>query len=83
MHYVYIIQSNSNSREINKGLTSDLRDRLARHNRGEIKHTSKYRPWKIMFYLAFEDRDTAASFEKYLKSGSGIAFMHKRLLKRK
>jgi len=61
------------------GVTSDLRKRLAEHNVGQAKHTSKYRPWILETYLAFSDHDKALRFEKYLKSSSGIAFSNKRL----
>ena len=37
-------------------------------------------PWKLIFFLAFQDKQTALSFEAYLKSHSGKAFLHKRLI---
>ncbi|MBL8771968.1 MAG: GIY-YIG nuclease family protein [Phenylobacterium sp.] len=61
------------------GLTSDLRTRLADHNAGKSPHTAKYRPWRLVAYIAFSDRAQAAAFEAYLKSGSGHAFARKRL----
>jgi putative endonuclease len=61
------------------GITDDLRARLAKHNAGEVPHTSKYRPWRIRTYFAFSDEARAIAFEKYLKSGSGRAFAKKRL----
>jgi len=54
------------------GLTSDLKKRLS-------AHIAKYCPWTLVGYLAFMDNSKAASFEKYLKSGSGRAFAEKRL----
>ena len=42
-------------------------------------YTSKYRPWKVVMYLCFEDERRAAEFERYLKTGSGQAFANKRL----
>ena len=56
------------------GVTDDLRARLAKHNAGEVPHTSKYRPWRLRTYTAFDDEGRAVAFEKYLKSGSGRAF---------
>src|SRR5207248_4185361 len=50
-----------------------------RHNRGEVPHTSKWKPWRIKTYIAFSDNDRARSFEKYLKPSSGRAFLKKRL----
>jgi putative endonuclease len=60
-------------------MTADLRARLAKHNAGEVLHTSKYKPWLIKTYIAFSDERQASAFEKYLKSGSGRAFAKKRL----
>jgi putative endonuclease len=60
------------------GITDDLRARLAKHNAGEVPHTSKYGPWRIKTYIAFSDAKQAFAFEKYLKSGSGRAFAKKR-----
>ena len=56
------------------GSTSDLKARLAKHNAGEVPHTSKFKPWKIAVYFAFETKEKAAAFEAYLKTGSGHAF---------
>lgn len=35
---------------------------------------------KLDFYFAVSDKNTAFKFEKYLKSGSGRAFVNKHLL---
>jgi len=74
MHYVYILQSLSNPIEYYTGLTSDIKSRIQNHNRGDVPHTSKFIPWKIIAYFAFDSRDKAAVFEKYLKSGAGREF---------
>jgi len=77
--YVYILQSIGSSEHFYVGLTDNLRDRLKRHNAGELIHTSKFRPWRIKTAIAFTDRERAAAFERYLKSSSGRAFAKKRL----
>jgi putative endonuclease len=76
--YVYILES-LDSQHFYVGITDDLRARLAKHNAGEVPHTSKYGPWRIRSYVAFSDAKQAIAFEKYLKSGSGRAFAKKRL----
>jgi predicted GIY-YIG superfamily endonuclease len=60
-------------------LTDDLKQRLTKHNSGEIPHTSQFKPWRIKTAIAFTDRSRAAAFERYLKSASGSAFAKKRL----
>lgn len=79
MHSVYIIQSIESPDQYYTGLTDDVDQRLADHNSGKSKHTSKYRPWRLVSYHYFESTDVALAFEKYLKSGSGRAFAKKRL----
>jgi len=74
MHYVYILQSIDNPNQTYIGLTSDLKKRLGSHNSGANKHTSKFKPWKIIWYCSFMSEEKAIAFEKYLKSASSIAF---------
>jgi putative endonuclease len=77
--YVYLIESVAAAGQRYVGLTTDLRIRLKQHNAGQSTHTAKFKPWRLMTYLAFSDRTKAESFERYLKSGSGHAFAGKRL----
>ena len=77
-HYVYILQNERGYHYV--GLTNDIDDRLMRHNRGEIPSTAKYKPWKIRHFAAFDSREKAAKYERYLKSGSGRTFRQRHLL---
>jgi putative endonuclease len=77
--YVYILVSLSGPGHFYVGLTDDLKNRLRRHNAGEVPHTSKFRPWRIKTAVAFTDGLRAVHFERYLKSSSGRAFAKKRL----
>ena len=79
MFYAYILQSVANPEEHYRGSTSDLRRRLADHNAGKCIHTAKFKPWKVVFYAAFETIELARDFERYLKSGSGHAFAKRHL----
>jgi putative endonuclease len=78
MKYVYILESDD-SEHFYVGITDDVPARLAKHNAGEVSHTSKYRPWRLKTYVGFSDEERAIAFEKYLKSASGRAFAKKRL----
>jgi putative endonuclease len=78
MKYVYILE-NHDSEHFYVGITEDPLARLAKHNAGEVTHTSKYRPWRLKTYVAFSDEQRAFEFEKYLKSASDRAFATKRL----
>ena len=73
-YYVYILVDITTETHHYTGVTEDLHARLAKHNAGEVPHTSKFKPWKIAVYFAFETKEKAAAFEAYLKTGSGHAF---------
>jgi putative endonuclease len=77
--FVYIFQSQTTAKHFYVGLTDDLKDRLRRHNAGEVPHTAKFHPCRIKTVIAFTDRARAAEFERHLKSASGRAFAKKRL----
>jgi len=75
---VYILKCSDNS--YYTGCTSNLVDRLKRHNRGEVQYTKSRLPVIVETKIVFTDKYKAFEFEKYLKSGSGIAFRNKRLI---
>ena len=79
MFYVYVLKSEA-ANEIYTGFTTDLQKRLKAHNSGKSTHSNKFRPWKLLIYCAFENEIRAREFERYLKTGSGIAFARKHLL---
>jgi len=72
--YVYILQSEKDGSHYYTGLTDDLKERLSKHNRGDVPHTSKCGPWKLKVAIAFTDRKRASEFETYLKTHSGRVF---------
>jgi len=77
MTYVYILMCNNDKTYV--GCTSDLKERMQRHKNGNVPATKNLRPLKLLTYIAFTDKYKAYEFEKYLKSGSGRAFLKKRL----
>jgi putative endonuclease len=79
MKYVYLLESLEYPEQTYVGLTDDLRSRFAAHNAGYSPHTAKYRPWRLVTYVAFTDEKKAIAFERYLKTASGRAFARKRL----
>jgi putative endonuclease len=77
MKYVYLLQSISNPNKRYIGIASDLNKRIKEHNTGKSPHTNKFKPWKVIAAIRFEDNRKAEAFEKYLKSGSGHAFANR------
>jgi len=79
MLYVYLLESIDHDAERYVGVARNLKRRIAEHNAGKSLHTAKFRPWRLVTYLAFSDEAKALAFERYLKHGSGHAFAKKRL----
>jgi predicted GIY-YIG superfamily endonuclease len=69
MHFVSLIRSLSNRTQYYTGLTDGLPRRLEAHNPGESIHTSKFRPWKYVVTLGFDEMAKSIAFERYLESG--------------
>lgn len=79
MYYVYVIKSLRDDSRIYVGYSTDIRVRIKSHNSGQTIYTAKYKPWKLIYYSAFLNMEKAKLFERYLKTDSGKAFLHKRL----
>ena len=60
------------------GYTTDLKNRLLEHTKGQNQSTKKDRTWKLIYYEACLNEKDAKRREKYLKITQG-----KRLLKRR
>ena len=59
------------------GCTENLEERFERHMNGYVPATENRRPVQLITHIAFHDKYKAFKFEKYLKSGSGRAFIKK------
>jgi predicted GIY-YIG superfamily endonuclease len=77
MYYVYLIKSIAFPEVVYVGYTTDVQQRLETHNSGGSIHTAKYRPWKLVVFLTFEEEAKAKDFERYLKSQTGRLFAKK------
>ena len=62
MFYTYILRSLSHPEQRYIGSTSDLKSRLAKHNAGEVPHTSKFKPWRIQTAIAFDNKEKAIAY---------------------
>ncbi|KKQ24537.1 MAG: excinuclease ABC C subunit domain-containing protein [Candidatus Roizmanbacteria bacterium GW2011_GWC2_37_13] len=78
MYYTYIIELKNKAKYI--GFSSDLKNRIKDHIIGSVSQTKNFRPIKLIFYAAFENKLRALKFEQYLKTPSGFAFRNKRLI---
>lgn len=64
--FVYIIKSEDNIYYI--GETSNLEDRLTRHNTRRSKYTSARNNWELVIYYACNSKSEACQLERKLKN---------------
>lgn len=77
---VYILTSLKNPSKTYIGITHNLENRLHQHNNPSNGYSKRFAPWKLETYIKFHNDHLAYKFEKYLKSGSGQAFLKKHFL---
>ena len=77
MYYVYSLKCKNG---FYIGCTDNLKERLIRHQKGYVRATINRLPVKLEFCFVIRDKYKAFEFEKYLKSGSGRAFIKKHLI---
>ena len=74
MYWVYAISSIKRN-YIYIGLTSDLDERISRHNNGYERTTKAYLPFRLIYSEKLNTRYEARVREKYLKSGIGKEYL--------
>lgn len=65
-YYVYILESEFDH-SFYIGQTSNLKQRLDKHNEGLSKYTKKKIPWKIVYHEEYATRGEAMKRERFLK----------------
>ncbi len=79
MYYVYILKSLKDNGRYT-GYTTDIDDRLTGHFKGQVTATKNRLPLELVVYFTFSDKSKATKFERYLKTGSGRAFINKHFI---
>ncbi len=70
MYYVYILFSETD-KKLYVGSTPDLKARVTKHNKGQVKATFYRRPLKLIYYESYIMPTDARRREIYLKGGKG------------
>lgn len=70
MYYVYVLYSLKDHR-LYKGYTSNIQNRLLKHNSGGSTSTAKRKPFVLAHIELFDDKSVALKREKYFKSLKG------------
>ncbi|MBI4200840.1 MAG: GIY-YIG nuclease family protein [Chloroflexi bacterium] len=78
MWYVYILRS-ALDYKLYIGSTNHVSRRLTEHNSGKVDSTKSRRPLELEAYIAVRDKSRAIELEQYFKTGSGRAFLQKRI----
>ena len=74
MFYVYILLSLQDNK-FYIGQTSNLEDRIERHNKGREKATKNRKPFKLVYFEKYDTRAGALKREKHLKSLKSHAYV--------
>lgn len=67
MFYTYLIKSTIKD-WVYIGSTKDLKRRFVEHNRGQVQSTQFYKPFKLVYYEAYQTYTLARKREIQLKS---------------
>ncbi len=76
MYYVYILRS-SKDKKLYVGYTDDLKKRLTMHNEGKNFSTAPRRPFSLIYYEAYLNKEDAKEREKFFKTGWGRGYLKK------
>ena len=71
--YVYILQSELDG-SFYIGYTSDMLQRLGKHNSSMSGYTSRKKPWRIVYSEKFQSKTEAIRRERFLKAQKNREF---------
>lgn len=78
MFYTYVLRSKRDGK-FYTGYTSDLKNRIEKHNRGQIESTKMRGPFELIYFEACKDEKDTIRREKYLKTSWGKRYIKSRL----
>lgn len=76
--FIYVIKSIKDGNWYT-GYTNDLKQRIEKHNSGEVFSTKIRKPFNLIYSEACLNKHDAQAREKYLKSGMGKRYIKNRL----
>jgi len=78
MYYVYAFLSLTN-KDLYIGYSHDLKQRFEEHNSGQVQSTKSKRPWKLVYYEAYNEKNLAIKQEMRLKRHAAKNELRERL----
>ena len=79
-YFVYVLLSKKDNK-FYTGFTSNLNERINKHNSGEVTSTKYRTPFELVYYEGCFNQEDALHREKYLKSTYGKRYIRNRLKK--
>ena len=81
MYYTYVLlcKSDKLDEDLYIGFTSDLRERVKKHQAKNVKTTSKFEEVVLVYYEACLSKEDAQRRELQLKTGFGRGFLKRRI----
>ena len=76
-YFTYILLSEKNG-DIYIGSTADIQHRVLLHNRGKVKSTKAYTPWRLLEFHEYASRSEAVKSEMFLKTGQQKELLRKK-----
>ena len=70
MHYIYILRSHKD-KKLYIGKMVNLQKRVDYHKQGKVKSTKSKRPFILVYYEAYSDKDKWSRQENFYKTGIG------------
>ncbi|GIW62494.1 MAG: hypothetical protein KatS3mg091_001 [Patescibacteria group bacterium] len=68
--YIYVLRS-LKDKKLYIGKTKDLKRRVKEHNAGKVKATKNRRPFELVYYEAYTNKDQWSQQEHFYKTGIG------------
>lgn len=79
MFYVYLLECQKD-KSWYVGYSEDLKKRIRDHQSGNgCRTTSMKKDWSLIYYESYQNKADALGREKFLKGGSGRAYLKKQL----
>jgi putative endonuclease len=67
MYYFYILKRQKNNKLYLGYTPNNPFAHLTKHNQGLVRATKPYIPYKLICFIAFENKDDAIACEKYIR----------------
>ena len=77
-YYVYVLKSLKDG-FLYTGYTGDLKQRISKHNAGQVISTKNRIPFELIYFEACRNKNDALKREKYLKTTYGKRYLKNRL----